>query len=147
MQNAGEFSVANLDKLRFANGVVSTSEARLAMQKTMQGHAAVFRTGDVLLDGCKKMSDLWPTLHNLKVADRSLIWNSDLVETLELQNLMLNAIQTIYRFLIPIYIYTYHYYYNIYYIRLNVWFLQRRSPQRVARSTCSRRFPKPSGRI
>jgi len=95
-QNAGEFSVANLDKLRFANGVVSTSEARLAMQKTMQGHAAVFRTGDVLLDGCKKMSDLWPTLHNLKVADRSLIWNSDLVETLELQNLMLNAIQTIY---------------------------------------------------
>ena len=88
--------MANLDKLRFANGSVPTAEARLRMQKTMQGHAAVFRTGDVLVEGCKKMSDLWPVLSDLKVADRGLVWNSDLVESLELQNLMLSGIQTMY---------------------------------------------------
>jgi succinate dehydrogenase (ubiquinone) flavoprotein subunit len=88
--------VANLDKLRFANGSVPTAELRGKMQKTMQNHAAVFRTGEVLTEGCKKMSDLWPSLHDIKVADRGLVWNSDLVETLELQNLMLNGIQTIY---------------------------------------------------
>ena len=66
------------------------------MQKTMQTHAAVFRTGSVLEAGCEKMSALWPSLHDIKVSDRGLVWNSDMVETLELQNLMLNAIQTIY---------------------------------------------------
>jgi len=95
-QNAGESSVANLDKLRFANGSCTTADVRLKMQKTMQNHAAVFRTGDVLAEGCKKMSALWPDLHDLKLSDRGLVWNSDLVETLELQNLMLNGIQTIY---------------------------------------------------
>jgi succinate dehydrogenase (ubiquinone) flavoprotein subunit len=94
--NAGEASVANLDKLRFANGSVTTSELRGKMQKTMQNHAAVFRTGPVLEEGCQKMSALWPSLHDIKVADRGLVWNSDLVETLELQNLMINAVQTIY---------------------------------------------------
>ncbi|XP_057368874.1 succinate dehydrogenase [ubiquinone] flavoprotein subunit, mitochondrial-like [Daphnia carinata] len=94
--NAGESSVANLDKLRFANGHVSTAELRGKMQKTMQNHAAVFRTGNVLAEGCQKMSELWPSLHDIKVADRGLVWNSDLVETLELQNLMVNAVQTIY---------------------------------------------------
>lgn len=94
--NAGESSVANLDKLRFSNGSVTTAELRGKMQKTMQNHAAVFRTGPVLAEGCKKMSELWPSLHDIKVSDRGLVWNSDLVETLELQNLMLNAIQTIY---------------------------------------------------
>ena len=96
LQNAGEASVANLDKIRFANGDVATAELRLQMQKTMQGHAAVFRTGSVLKEGCDKMSGLWPSLHNIKVSDRSMVWNSDLVETLELQNLMVNAAQTIY---------------------------------------------------
>jgi len=96
LQNAGESSVANLDKLRFANGTYSTADVRLKMQKTMQNHAAVFRTGEVLTEGCKKMSKLWPDLHDIKVADHGLVWNSDLVETLELQNLMLNAIQTMY---------------------------------------------------
>lgn len=87
--------MANLDKVRFANGSVRTSELRSRMQKTMQNHAAVFRTGDVLAEGCKKMSELWPSLHDIKVHDRGLVWNSDLVETLELQNLMLCAVQTI----------------------------------------------------
>uniref|UniRef100_A0A8C9X965 Succinate dehydrogenase [ubiquinone] flavoprotein subunit, mitochondrial n=1 Tax=Sander lucioperca TaxID=283035 RepID=A0A8C9X965_SANLU len=81
--SAGEESVANLDKLRFANGSLRTSEIRLNMQKTMQAHAAVFRTGPVLKEGssfCKK---------------KGIVWNTDLVESLELQNLMLNAVQTI----------------------------------------------------
>ena len=95
-QDAGESSVANLDKLRFSDGSVTTAELRGRMQKTMQNHAAVFRTGEVLVEGCKKMSELWPSLHDVKVSDRGLVWNSDLVETLELQNLMLNGIQTIY---------------------------------------------------
>lgn len=85
--------MANLDWVRNANGSISTAALRLNMQKTMQAHAAVFRTADVLQEGCKKMQELYGTLKDLKVTDRSLIWNSDLVETLELQNLMLNAVQ------------------------------------------------------
>ncbi|XP_018917254.1 succinate dehydrogenase [ubiquinone] flavoprotein subunit, mitochondrial [Bemisia tabaci] len=93
--NAGEESVANLDKIRFANGSVSTATLRLNMQKAMQNHAAVFRTAESLQEGCKKMADIYKGLKDLKISDSSLIWNSDLVETLELQNLMLNAMQTI----------------------------------------------------
>ena len=65
------------------------------MQKTMQTHAAVFREEKTLQEGCAKMADLYKELSDIKVADRSMIWNSDLVETLELQNLMINAKQTI----------------------------------------------------
>ena len=65
------------------------------MQKTMQTHAAVFRTAETLQEGVKKMQGLYKNLDDLKLSDRSLVWNSDLVETLELQNLMLNAMQAI----------------------------------------------------
>jgi len=93
--NAGEASVANLDKVRFANGSTPTAQLRLAMQKTMQNHAAVFRTGDVLKEGVEKMEQMDKQMEDLKVSDSGLVWNSDLVETLELQNCMINARQTI----------------------------------------------------
>lgn len=93
--NAGEASVANLDKLRNANGSITTADLRLKMQKTMHAHAAVFRDGPVLKEGCEKMQAVFKEFKDVKVVDRSLIWNSDLVETLELQNLLLNARMTI----------------------------------------------------
>jgi len=94
-RDAGEFSVANLDKLRHADGNTTTAELRLAMQKTMQNNAAVFRTGDVLKEGVEKITQVYKHMDDLKVLDRGLIWNTDLVEALELQNLVLNAAQTV----------------------------------------------------
>merc|ERR1712193_330905 len=95
MGNAGEASVANIDKLRYANGATPTAVQRLKMQKTMQNHAAVFRTGSVLKEGVEKMKNVWKDMEDLKVSDSGMVWNSDLVETLELQNCMINAMQTI----------------------------------------------------
>ncbi len=83
------------DRLRHANGSQPTAQVRLAMQKTMQEEAAVFRTAETLQAGVKRMGDVWKSLSDLKVHDRSLIWNSDLVETLELENLMANAMTTV----------------------------------------------------
>ncbi|RMH47201.1 MAG: succinate dehydrogenase flavoprotein subunit [Alphaproteobacteria bacterium] len=83
------------DALRHANGTVPTAELRLEMQRTMQSDAAVFRTEESLADGVKKMDAIAGKLDDIKVTDRSLIWNSDLMETLELTNLMPNALATI----------------------------------------------------
>lgn len=91
----GDESVQNLDKLRNSNGSTTTAALRLHLQKVMQSDAAVFRTGETLKKGCEKVYDAYKQLDDLKVVDKGLIWNSDLVETLELQNLMLNAMQTI----------------------------------------------------
>ncbi|XP_055916273.1 succinate dehydrogenase [ubiquinone] flavoprotein subunit, mitochondrial [Eupeodes corollae] len=93
--NAGEASVANLDKVRYADGKISTADLRLKMQKAMQKHAAVFRDGPVLQEGCKVLANIYNEFKDIKVSDRSLVWNSDLVETLELQNLLSNAVMTI----------------------------------------------------
>ena len=84
------------DRLRHANGGTPTADLREKMQKTMQQDAAVFRTQESLEQGCRRMSALWKEMPDLKVFDRSMIWNSDLVETLELENLMANAIATVY---------------------------------------------------
>ena len=83
------------DGLRYADGNVQTAELRLEMQKTMQADAAVFRTDKTLKDGAEKMTAVAAKLDDLKVMDRSLVWNSDLMETLELTNLMPNALATI----------------------------------------------------
>ncbi|AQS40760.1 MAG: Succinate dehydrogenase flavoprotein subunit [Candidatus Tokpelaia hoelldobleri] len=84
------------DRLRYANGAVPTAELREKMQRTMQEDAAVFRTEESLQQGCKRISEVWDEFSDVKVFDRSLIWNSDLMETLELENLMANAITTVY---------------------------------------------------
>ncbi|KAJ3069400.1 succinate dehydrogenase flavoprotein subunit [Podochytrium sp. JEL0797] len=92
--DAGAETLANLDKVRYANGTHKTADLRLKMQKVMQTHAAVFRTQDTLEEGVTKMDQVAKELHDIKITDRSLIWNSDLIESLELQNLMTNAVQT-----------------------------------------------------
>ena len=84
------------DGLRHAKGNVATAELRLEMQKTMQADAAVFRTDKSLAEGVEKMTSVAGKMGDLKVTDRSLVWNSDLMETLELTNLMPNALATIY---------------------------------------------------
>jgi len=93
--DAGQNSVDRIDRLRNADGSRATAEIRLEMQKIMQGHAAVFRTGETLQEGADLLKRTFATLGDVKVSDRSLIWNTDLVETIELENLMLNATATI----------------------------------------------------
>ncbi|MGH6763379.1 MAG: succinate dehydrogenase flavoprotein subunit [Phyllobacterium sp.] len=83
------------DRLRHANGGTPTAELREKMQKTMQEDAAVFRTSESLKTGVERMGRIWKELPDVKVHDRSMIWNSDLVETLELENLMANAMCTV----------------------------------------------------
>ena len=83
------------DGLRYAKGTTPTAELRLEMQKTMQADAAVFRASDTLAHGLEKMTSIAGKLDDIKVTDTSLIWNSDLMETLELTNLMPNALSTI----------------------------------------------------
>ncbi|MCL7463613.1 succinate dehydrogenase flavoprotein subunit [Phaeovulum sp. NW3] len=83
------------DGLRHAKGTMPTAELRLEMQKTMQADAAVFRTDKTLKEGVEKMTAIAAKMDDLHVTDRSLIWNSDLMETLELTNLMPNALATI----------------------------------------------------
>jgi succinate dehydrogenase / fumarate reductase flavoprotein subunit len=93
--DAGANSVSRLDRLRNANGSRSTSEIRLEMQKVMQGHAAVFRTGESLAEGTNLLKQTFASFDDVQVSDRSLIWNTDLIETMELENLLLNATATI----------------------------------------------------
>jgi succinate dehydrogenase / fumarate reductase flavoprotein subunit len=94
-KGAGEEALARLDRLRNANGATPTAEMRLAMQRAMQEDAAVFRTGDVLAQGQKRIAEIYGRRDELKVSDRTLIWNTDLVETLEYENLIAQAAVTI----------------------------------------------------
>ncbi len=92
---AGDASVDRFDRTRHACGGTPVAVLRDKMRRTMQNHAAVFRNAKTLREGVEKVSDLWNALDDICVADRSLIWNSDLMEALELQNLMGNALTTI----------------------------------------------------
>jgi succinate dehydrogenase / fumarate reductase flavoprotein subunit len=92
---AGDEAVARLDKLRNAQGKTPTADIRLEMQRVMQAHAAVFRTGESLQEGIAKLEKVFASFEDVSVSDRSLIWNTDLVETLELDNLLLQAMGTI----------------------------------------------------
>ncbi len=91
----GEAALARFDHFRNANGSTPTAELRGRMQRIMQANCAVFRTGDVLTEGQTKIHDVWRGNDDIKVSDRSLIWNSDLIETLEYDNLICQAVVTV----------------------------------------------------
>ncbi len=88
-------AVAHFDRVRYANGSTSTALLRLQMQRTMQNDAAVFRTAQSLQAGCEKMTEIATSTADMGLKDRSMIWNSDLVEAFELENLMACALTTI----------------------------------------------------
>jgi len=94
-KDAGDLAVSRIDRLRNAKGKIGTAQIRLDMQRVMQTHAAVFRTGESLDEGVKKLAAVIASFADVSVADRSLIWNTDLIETLELDNLLSQAAATI----------------------------------------------------
>jgi succinate dehydrogenase / fumarate reductase flavoprotein subunit len=93
-KGAGEDTVERLDRIRHASGGSSTAEIRLQMQRAMQSHCAVFRSGDVLREGVEILSLVRERFGDVNVGDRSMIWNTDLLETLELENLLAQAAVT-----------------------------------------------------
>ncbi len=94
--NAGDSSIARLDAIRYSKGPLRTSEVRREMQKNMQNHAAVFRTGETLQEGCDLISKTFEKKKDIGITDRSMVFNTDLVETLELDNLLGQAVATLY---------------------------------------------------
>ena len=94
-RETGDHALARLDRFRNAKGTTPTAELRLTMQRAMQEDVAVFRTGETLMSGKKRVADVHAAMGDLKVTDRSLIWNSDLIETLEFDNLIVQAIATV----------------------------------------------------
>ena len=93
-KDAGDLAVSRLDRLRNAKGARRTADIRLDMQRTMQNHATVFRTGESLAEGVRKLAAVSASMADVQVSDRSLVWNTDLVETLELENLLGQAVAT-----------------------------------------------------
>merc|ERR1712196_143100 len=94
--DAGEATIANLDKLRHSTGPRSTASIRADLQRTMQNHAAVFREQSNLEAGCDKVMEVCKSFSEVGITDRSMVWNTDLVETLELQNLLVQGAQTMF---------------------------------------------------
>jgi succinate dehydrogenase / fumarate reductase flavoprotein subunit len=93
-KDSADFALARLDRFRNAKGKTPTAALRLDMQRVMQDNCAVFRTGEVLAEGKKKIHAAWRAGADVSVTDRSLIWNSDLIETLEYDNLIAQAVVT-----------------------------------------------------
>ncbi len=94
-KDGSDLALGRLDRFRHASGKTPTSVLRLRMQKVMQSNCAVFRDGSVLKEGVKKIGDIWSESGDIRVTDRSLIWNSDLIETLEYDNLIAQAAVTV----------------------------------------------------
>ena len=94
-KDSAELALSRLDRLRNANGSTPTAELRAKMQKVMQNNCAVFRTGEVLEEGLKLIKETYAGSSDVRVTDRSLIWNSDLIETLEYDNLIAQAVVTV----------------------------------------------------
>ncbi len=92
--DAGELAVSRIDKFRNAKGSLRTADIRLNMQRVMQAHAAVFRTGESLQEGVQKLSEVFNSFAEVNVSDRGMVWNTDLIETLELDNLLGQAVAT-----------------------------------------------------
>jgi succinate dehydrogenase flavoprotein subunit len=95
MPNAGDEALDRLDKLRHNKGSISTAEIRDKMQRTMQNDAAVFRSGESMKHGIDEMAKIWDSFSQVKVEDKGMVWNTDLVETLELDNLLRCAMVSI----------------------------------------------------
>ena len=93
--DAADAVLTRFDTLRHADGDLPTAHIRLDMQRAMQSYCAVFRSGEILGEGVEKLAAIWKTMAHVGVTDRSMIWNSDLVETWELDNLMRQALVTI----------------------------------------------------
>jgi succinate dehydrogenase/fumarate reductase flavoprotein subunit len=92
--DSADKALERFDRLRHAKGDIRVADLRLEMQRVMQNNCAVFRTGEVLEEGVKLMQQAWTKRPNVAVSDRSLVWNSDLVEAIELDNLMYQAVVT-----------------------------------------------------
>ncbi len=92
--SSADLALGRLDHYRYANGGTSTAELRLKMQKTMQANCAVYRTGETLEEGSQLIHEVWKGIEDIRVTDRSLVWNSDLLETLEFDNLIVQAVVT-----------------------------------------------------
>ncbi|WP_116813708.1 succinate dehydrogenase flavoprotein subunit [Steroidobacter cummioxidans] len=94
-KDAGDLALSRIDKFRHAKGSLKTADIRLNMQRVMQNHAAVFRTSESLVEGVQKMQEVFKSFDEVNVSDRGMVWNTDLIETLELDNLRSQAVATI----------------------------------------------------
>ena len=94
-KDAGDQTIANFDKIRYSKGPLSTASIRLNMQMTMQSYAAVFRKEEIMQTGIKKLNEVVKTYKDIGITDRGKVYNSDLIEALELENLMITALPTI----------------------------------------------------
>jgi len=95
-KDAGEACIAKLDKLRFSKGHYPTAKLRTELQKSMQRYAAVFRRQDYLEEGCKRIHDISQNYKDVGISDRGQVWNTDLVEALELENLIIQGKMTMF---------------------------------------------------